>query len=252
MLHATPRVDVLAPLRRDPSALFAHAGMTADAWQRRLLLDPTPRQLVLCSRQAGKSTSAAALALSVALTTPGALILLVSPSQRQSGELFHKVLTLYRQSGKLLAGRAESALRIELANGARIIALPGEEGTLRGYSSVNLLIVDEASRVPDALYLAVRPMLAVSQGRLVALTTPFGQRGWFHQAWQSSEPWGRYRVTATECPRIDPAFLAEERMAMGERWYRQEYLCDFVDTVDAVFAAGDIAAALNSTVQPLF
>jgi hypothetical protein len=43
-----------------------------------------------------------------------------------------------------------------------------------------MLVIDEASRVDDTLYLAVRPLLAVSGGRLVALSTPFGKRGWFH------------------------------------------------------------------------
>ena len=35
-------------------------------------------------------------------------------------------------------------------------ALPGREGTIRSYSGVDLLILDEASRVPDDLYRSVR------------------------------------------------------------------------------------------------
>src|SRR5205823_14964600 len=132
-----------------------------------------------------------------------------------------------RASGQAEPPEAESALQLELANGSRIVALPGQEGTIRAYSSVRLLVVDEASRVPDALYYAVRPMLAVSRGRLVALSTPFGRRGWFHEAWHGAEAWERVKVTAHECPRISPAFLAEERRVLGERWFRQEYLTGF-------------------------
>jgi hypothetical protein len=54
--------------------------------------------------------------------------------------------------------------------------------------SPGLVIVDEAARVPDDLYRAVRPMLAVSQGRLIALSTPFGQRGWFYDELHGSGP----------------------------------------------------------------
>ena len=55
-------------------------------------------------------------------------------------------------------------------------------------------------------------MLAVSGGRLIALSTPFGKRGWFHAAWRSAEDWDRVKVTAEQCPRISAEFLVEERV----------------------------------------
>ena len=59
-------------------------------------------------------------------------------------------------------------------------------------------------------------------------------------------------MTAEQCPRIPADFLAEERQALGERWFRQEYLCSFEDAVDAVFAYRDVQAALSDEVAPLF
>ena len=200
--------------------------------------------LLLCSRQVGKSTVAAALAVRAAILQPALWSCVLSPSLRQSGELFRKVLAFFNALGRPLAVAAESALRIEFTNGSRVVSLPGDEGTIRGFSGVTVLIIDEAARVMDDLYRAVRPMLAVSRGRLVALSTPFGQRGWFYEAWQSCEEWERVRVTADECPRITAEFLAAERRSLGERWFRQEYLCSFEDTIDAVFSAEDIRAAL--------
>src|SRR5262245_16691102 len=168
----------LGRLRQDPSRILADAGMTPDPWQRNLLRSRSARMLLLCTRQAGKSTTAAALALRAALLQPPALVLLLSPTLRQSGELFRdKVKRLYNALGRPVPTVQESALSMELANGSRIISLPGDEETIRGYSGVALLVVDEASRVPDAQYYAVRPMLAVSQGRLVCLSTPFGKLG---------------------------------------------------------------------------
>jgi Terminase large subunit, T4likevirus-type, N-terminal len=242
----------LNDVRAQPAQLMARAGLAPDAWQERLLQSPAARLLLLCSRQAGKSAVAAALALRVALLTPRSPVLLLSPSLRQSGELFRKVMDLFDALGRPVAVRAASALRLELVNGSRVVSLPGDEATVRGFSGVALLVIDEAARVDDALYYSVRPMLAVSQGRLVALSTPFGKRGWFHQEWYGSGNWQRVKVTAEECPRIPAAFLAEERQALGERWYRQEYLCSFEDCVDAVFAYADIQAALSDQVQPLF
>jgi hypothetical protein len=208
--------------------------------------------LLLCSRQAGKSTVASALAVRAALLQRDALVLVLSPSLRQSGELFRKVLGHFNALGRPVPVKGESALRIEFANGSRVISLPGDEGTIRGFSGVTLLIIDEAARVVDPLYFAVRPMLAVSQGKLIALSTPFGQRGWFYEAWRSDEEWERIRVPADQCLRITPEFLAEERRALGERWFRQEYCTSFEDSIDCVFSAADIEAAMSGDVEPLF
>jgi hypothetical protein len=207
---------------------------------------------LLCSRQAGKSQVAAALALRTALLRAGALVLLLSPTLRQSGELFRdKLLPLYNRLDRPVAATSETALTLTMANGSRVVSLPGEEGTVRCYSGVSMLVIDEASRVPDDLYFTVRPMLAVSRGRLVALSTPFGKRGWFYDEWTGTRRWERVKITADQCPRITPEFLAEERLAIGERWYNQEYFCSFEDMIGAVFSAADIAAALTDEIQPL-
>jgi hypothetical protein len=180
-------------------------------------------------------------------------VLLLSPSQRQSGELFKKMTGQYAALGCPVPARSETATELRLANDSRIISLPGTEQTIRGYSGVKLLVIDEASRVPDALYFSVRPMLAASRGRLVVLSTPFGRRGFFFEVWENGgADWDRVRVTAADCPRIPPDFLEEERRALGERWYRQEYFCSFEDSVDAVFSQADINAAMQGEVQPLF
>jgi hypothetical protein len=244
---------LLEQVRQDPALLMDWAGLPPDPWQKKLLRSPSSRSLLLCCRQAGKSTTTAALALRVALLEAPALVLLLSPTLRQSGELFRdKVVRLYNALGRPVATVQESSLTMALANGSRIVSLPGDEKTIRGFSGVGLLIVDEAARVDDALYYAVRPMLAVSKGRMVCLSTPFGKRGWFFEAWNNSDPWDRYRIVADECPRIPAEFLAEERRALGSRWFAQEYLCSFADTLDAVFSHDDIMAALSEDIQPLF
>jgi hypothetical protein len=228
------------------------AGMAPDLWQDRVLRSHADRVLLLCARQAGKSSVSAALALSAALLTPDSPVLLLSPSDRQSGELFRKVVDLYDACGRPVPACARTARRLEFANGSQGLSLPGTERTIRGFSEVALLVIDEAARVDDALYRAVRPMLAVSMGRLVALSTPYGKRGWFHDEWHGEAEWERVRVTAEECPRIPREFLEEERRALGERWFREEYLCDFAETIDAVFSYADIQAARSSDIEPLF
>jgi hypothetical protein len=243
----------LAKTHPAPDALtLMQAGVgRPDPWQAELLQSTAARILMLCSRQTGKSSIGACLALSEALQR-SSLVLLLSPSLRQSQELFRKVMDLYRRFHAPVPTDQESALRLELSNGSRVISLPGSESRVRGFSGVGLLIIDEAARVPDELYYSVRPMLAVSGGRLVALSTPFGQRGFFHQEWTDGDGWYKVKVTAEQCPRISPAFLAEERKALGPWWYRQEYACEFVDTINQLFSFETVMGALSAEVQPLF
>jgi hypothetical protein len=207
----------------DPSRILDAQGMTPDPWQRELLLGRDRAVLLNCSRQAGKSTTVAALALHELLVRPRSLVLLASPTERQSRELYRKVLVALRAARAPVTALRETATELELDNGSRLIALPGREGTIRSYSGVRLLILDEASRVPDVLYRAVRPMLAVSQGRLVALSTPFGQRGWFYEEWIGTGAFRRVHIPWTKCPRISADFIAEETRALGPAWVDQEY-----------------------------
>jgi hypothetical protein len=213
----------LLALALDPARILEARGLRPDPWQRALLLSGDRQVLLNASRQSGKSTVVSALALHTALFTPGALVLLVSPSLRQSAEIFRKVLDAYKALGRPVPALSRTQLRLELANGSRVLCLPGREDTIRSFGSVRLLVIDEAARVADDLYRSVRPMLAVSQGRLIALSTPFGQRGWFYQEWSSAGPWKRVQVTWRDCPRITPEFIAEETRALGPAWVAQEY-----------------------------
>jgi len=191
------------------------------------------------------------VALHRALYHPGSLILCLAPALRQSQELFGKVLGFYRDLGRPVSAQAERKLSLELENESRILTLPGTDKTIRGFSGVDLLIVDEASRVADELYFAVRPMLAVSGGALIMLTTPYGRRGIFFEEWTNGAGWERYEVRAEDCPRISPEFLEEERRALPARVYRQEYGCSFEDIEDQVFAYEDVMAAMSEEVAPL-
>lgn len=233
----------------DPVQMAHAAGIEMDPWQQRLLRSSAQRLLLNCSRQSGKSTVSSVLALHTACYEPGAPILLLSPSLRQSQELFRKCLEVYRALDRPVPPEAENALSLELENGSRIVSLPGKEGTIRGISGVRLLIIDEASRVPDALYMSVRPMLAVAGGRLALLSTPFGTRGFFYESWKRRDQWDYYEIPATACPRISPEFLEEEQENMGWFWFEQEYLCKFLDAQTAAFRSEDIDRIVTPGVE---
>jgi phage terminase large subunit-like protein len=237
----------------DPVAFATERlGVVPDDWQARVLRSNATRLLLNCTRQSGKSTTTAILATHTALYQPGALILMISRAHRQSMELFAKTADYLKQAGTRLA--ADNATSCTLTNGSRVISLPGDNpDTLRGYSAPALVVFDEAAFALDGVYQAVRPMLAVSNGRLALLSTPHGKRGFYYDAWHSTtENWQRERIPAEQCPRISAEFLATERNTIGEYWFRQEYGCEFVETNDQLFRENAIERAFSHEPDPLF
>ncbi|MGA7234289.1 MAG: terminase family protein [Bryobacteraceae bacterium] len=223
--------------------------------RHKLAFEPDPRQAAVldsqanrgilnCSRQWGKSTVLAVKAVHRAWTVAGSLILVASPSERQSGEFLRKAAGFLGRLGVKRRGDGDNSSSLALPNGSRIVGLPGVEGTVRGFSAVSLLLIDEASRVSDATYKSLRPMLAVGEGDLWLMSTPYGKRGFFYDVWSHGEGWERHSAPATECPRIRASFLEEERGAMGQAWFAQEYLCEFIHDGGGWFTRGVVEEAL--------
>jgi len=236
-------------LALDPTRLLAAQRLTADPWQRELLLSPARFVLLNCSRGAGKTRVTSVLALHTALFQPHSLVLLISRAQRQARELLRYCKQGYHAIGRPIRAVKHNEGELEFANGSRIIALPGSESTIRGFQGVNLLVVDEAARVPDALIAAVSPMVAVARGRQIWLSTPFGKTGQFCREWHASDsPWARFRIPWQQCPRLDADFLDEERRRFGDRWVAQEYECSFETMERLVYP--DFAQALVASCPP--
>jgi len=235
----------------DPVAFVSgRLGFEPDSWQERVLRSPWRQVVLNVSRQAGKSTTVAALALHTALYQPGSLILLVSPSQRQSRELFQKAMDFLRRLEPVEELEEDNRLSAALKNRSRIVSLPGDQKTIRGFSAPALVIEDEAAYVEDATYHAVRPMLAISQGKLILMSTPAGRRGHFYDIWGSGEGWERIKIVGAECPRILPEFLEQERKALGALMFSQEYEGEFIEDAASMFDDALIQAMFADDFEP--
>ena len=237
----------------DPAEILRENRMTPDPWQADFLRCPDRRILIGAHRQAGKSTSTAARGLWEAMYHPGALVLLLSPSQRQSAELLRKVKSLLPPFKERIRIASETALQLELGNGSRVLSLPGDPATIRGYSAPSLVIVDEAAQVKDILFDAITPMLAVSDGTLLLLSTPFTRRGFFYTEWErGGTDWTRFEIPVGRgSSRISETFLSRERARMGAKTFAQEYECRFGDSDEdrknpRVFGTPDLRSALDS------
>lgn len=237
----------------DPVRFAQRAGITPETWQAAVLRSTARHRLLCCSRQAGKSTVSAVAAVHQALYHPNSLILLLAPVGRQAKELLGKVRGVYAGVQSEMGTEADNQVTLEFANGSRIVVIPDKEGNVRGFSAVDLLIIDEAAWVLDSTYQAVRPMLAVSQGKVMLLSTPNGKRGFFHFEWtEGGTDWHRSMITVFDVPHIDPAWIETERGKIPASTFDQEYMCVFGEMEDAVFHYQDIRDALTDDLKPLF
>jgi len=233
-------------------------------YQELVLNSKHQRILVLIHRQGAKSTTAATLIKAQTMRYPDTDCLIISPSQRQSDQTLRRIKNIEHKLSYNLPKVSNAVRSIEYKNRSRVIALPGEEDTIRGFTPA-LLVADEASRIMDDVYAAISPMLAVGKGRFVLLSTAFGKRGYFFKTYEQyatitantaqngkSEEWLVINVTADQCPSIDPEFLESERKILGEKLFNQEYMNTFNDPVNAVIPQSTILAALDESIKPLF
>ena len=242
-------------LTNDDIVAFARdkLGFVAEESQMQFLTSRAKRGIVNCCRQWGKSTFMAIKAIHRALTVPGCLVLVAAPTERQSGMFLEKVESLLFAIGLQLKSDGYNKLSLRFPNGSRIVGLPGEDANIRGFSAVSMVIIDEASRVSDTLYKALRPMLAVGDGDLWLLSTPNGRLGFFFEEFEfGGDRWERIHVDATACgERISATFLEDEVASMGAAWVRQEYFCEFVDSGGTMFDRLMVEEALDDGVEPL-
>ena len=224
---------------------------TWDKWQRDVL-DTRGNISIRSGRQVGKSEVISAKAVKFALEEVGTTTLIIAASQRQSSLLFEKVrLRLDELDGDgLLYAEKPTLTKILLSNGSRIYCLPaGRTGYfIRGFT-IDMLIADEAAYIPETVWNAVIPMIAVSRkargmGWLVLLSTPFGKGGYFYDSFTNKD-FKSFHVSSEDCRRIPQDFLAKEKRRMTKVEYRQEYMGEFTDEWHQFFPTALVKDAMT-------
>lgn len=224
-------------------------GFRPNEQQAAVLRARSKRVILNCSRQWGKSTVTAARALFRAKARDGCLVLAASPSLRQSAEWMRKAKEMAAHMGMATHGDGDNDVSLVFENGSRIVGLPGVADTTRGFSSVSMLVVDEAARVSDDVFVALLPMLAVSNGDIWMMSTPRGKSGFFYETWQYGGPeWLKVSGPATECAQIPGAFLEEQRRMMTADRFGQEYLCEFTGPGEGFFERDLLEAMFDERV----
>ena len=213
----------------DPAEMLRAAGYQPDEAQTKVLRSTAKTTMLNCCRQFGKSTVGGARAIHKSLFKPRSTTVIISPTQDQSAELLERAkVILYTLDETGVETEMESTIRLELSNRSRIFAMPGSETSIRGYSP-DLLILDEASRIPDPVYIAAMGMLAATNGEQLIMSTPAGKRGFFYDLWFGDPTIERVEVPATKCSRISTDFLEAQRRRTPVPQFEAEFMCKFLD-----------------------
>ena len=226
-------------------------GWKPDPWQRDIMRNNQRNILLNCCRQSGKTTTAAQIAAHFAYFVPGSLSVILGPAQRQAAGMLRQARRLHAKGSGGERLLRNNVFDLETAQESRIITLPNDEDNVRGAAGVNLLLLDEASRIPDDLYYAVIPFITVSRGRQIAMSTPKGKRGWFWTAWngEDGEEWAKVEVPWMKCPRLDQEQIEGLRIKFGPSRFAQEYECTFNAMEGMLFDPDDLAAARSDEVN---
>ena len=218
-----------------------------DEFQKQILTETNERIMVLAPRQTGKSTAAAVRVLHEAMSHDDAVILLASASGRQSGQIMEKARKMAQTLDLELFAPPPKCDGFCLANGAQIIALPDNEAKIRGFSAPRLIVVDEAAFASPEIYTALEPMLTVSGGTILLLSTPNGQTGYFYEQWHSEKtPWAKLKGTLEDCPRINKEAIEQMRKTMAKSTFQQEFECKFVPSSTEFISLGSFLNCLTT------
>jgi len=228
-------------------------GFHADPLQKEVLDCPAKRVLLNACRQFGKSRMAAMRIAHHAIHYPNSNIVIASPGERQSGELYLKVKDLLAKLGVPTKSDGINEHSLVLPNGSRIVGLPHSPDTVRGFSGTDLLVIDEASYASTELYVAVMPFLATSNGTMWVMSTPKGQTGMFYELWHNERlaHWQRFRLTADQCPRIPTEFLEEMKIIHPARYW-EEFMCEFRAAATQVFDREILTRCHDDAYEPFF
>lgn len=211
--------------------------MKLDDWQRQIVAHEG-NLCVRSGRQCGKSTAISWKVGKYALTHPNKTIMVISAVERQALLLFEKILSYVVLKSKISIKTGKNKPtkhKIQLKNGSVIHCLPtGESGYgIRGFT-IDMLVADEAAFISEDVWQAVTPMLAVTKGSIILLSTPFGREGYFARCFKDPT-FKKFHVSSESCPRISKEFLKQEKARMSKLQYQQEYLGEFVDDLMQLF-----------------
>tara|TARA_R110000787_G_scaffold41254_1_gene102041 strand:- start:2575 stop:3927 length:1353 start_codon:yes stop_codon:yes gene_type:complete len=224
-------------------------------YQKEWVRDDSRFKIWLKSRQIGGSLAAAYEVVADAMATNEDWIIL-SAGERQANEFMAKVQIVARifasayesETGKPFK-LVEKVAETRLNNGARLLALPANPSTARGYSAN--LVLDEFAfhQNPGEIWRAVYPIISnplKGDLKLRIISTPAGRNNKFYDLWES-KTFSHHKTTVYDAQEqglnIDIPAL-KDSLSDPDGW-AQEFECVFMQSSEQMFGSDLVESCIS-------
>jgi len=212
--------------------------------------------LFLCGRRSGKSRIASVIgAYEAALAGrerkldrgERGLVVCCSPTKTQSSVERSYMAALFEPEMLRAEVVREVATGFDLANGISVEILQGDFRTVRNFTTVAVVIseaaffgLEDGAKVKSdtELIRALKPGLATTGGKLIAISSPYAKRGWCYRTWKTNfgNDAGKTLVWNTDSRTMNPTLpesVIDDAIAEDLQAAKTEYLGEFRDDVVA-------------------
>ena len=139
---------------------------------------------------------------------------------------------------------------IGLSNSSRIISLPNNPSTVRGFNAGRVYVDECAHFIKDReIFKAIQPSISRG-GKITLVSTPRGRANVFYEKWTDDDEYSHHRIPYTECP--DAKYqktVKKQRKTMYDMDFRQEYCAEFMADDMAMFPKSLIEPCVDTSLQ---
>lgn len=208
--------------------------------QQEIVDHPARFKVIACGRRFGKTLlSVDVLANDVIDGWPVAYF---APTYKMTADVWKEFKRVLQP---IISYKNESERRLEAITGGLLDCWSLDNAdSVRG-RKYKRIVVDEAGMVsnPEVWEAVLRPLLTDYRGGAIFPSTPKGYNLFWELYQRGLDPllsdWQSWNHPTTDNPYIDPAEVEEARLTTPERWFRQEYLAEFIEDAGGVFRGVD-------------
>lgn len=216
------------------------------SYQKDYLADTSPRKIMCCGRQIGKSVMTIAEGVAESYCESNYEILLISQDRNKTYELFGRLKDMINLTPLMSDYVVTDNIReLKFKNGSVIRCLSGTPKAVRGYTA-NMVIIDEAGSIgDDKVYTAIKAAVARRKGSIRILSTPNLKSGFFYKIWDTDYKqinkrlkeigkeelyeWKKYHIPSYKNKALDKKWFEEQKTELSEADYKREVEGLFVD-----------------------
>jgi len=207
--------------------------------QKEIINDNNRFKIIISGRRSGKTMSAIT-SLAKYSRHPNKKCMYIAPSYRMAKQIVYDDLYQMLKERNWLKAVNKSDLAFTLVNGSVIYLRSADNpDSIRGIG-LDYVVLDEAADISEEAWKAViRPTLSDKEGSAMIISTPKG-RGWLYDVYNDAKhlnDWASWQFTTAEGGIVSEQELAQARIDLDERTYKQEYEAEFVDYSGLIYYA---------------